>query len=163
MPKLLGEFECKLDAKGRLRVPSQLVRQFEMFGYKEFVLNRGLESCLDFYPQEEWDNISEEVDSLSDYVKKHRDYKRWFYRGASKMVLDGNDRILIPLRLQDYGLLKKDVILIAMKNKIEIWAKEVYDADLPIDPDAYTKLAEEVMGDRLRRGMPNTDSPQGPR
>jgi len=163
MPKLLGEFDCKLDAKGRFRVPAQFVKQFERFGFERFVVNRGIESCLTLYPLAEWDKVSEEVDVLNDFVKKNREFKRIFYGGATEVQIDSNERMLIPKRLLEHAMLEKDIVLSSVNNKIEIWSKELWGEKVKVDPDEYSDMAEDVMGDVPLRGMPNTDGPQGPR
>ena len=75
MPQLLGEYDCKLDAKGRVRMPSPLLKQLGEHEENDpyvFVVNRGIEECLTLYPKEVWDIVSEEVNGLNTYVKKNR-------------------------------------------------------------------------------------------
>lgn len=163
MPKLLGEFDCKLDAKGRFRVPAQFVKQFEHFDFKRFVVNRGIETCLTLYPLAEWDKVSAEVDVLSDFVKKNREFKRMFYGGAIEVQIDSSERMLVPKRLLEYAMLGKDIVLSSVNNKIEIWSKELWDEKVKVDPDKYSDLAEDVMSDIPLRGMANSDGSQGPR
>lgn len=163
MPKLLGEFDCKLDSKGRLRVPSPFIKQFERFGFERFVVNRGIENCLTLYPLTEWDKVSEEVDALNDFVKKNREFKRIFYGGATEIQIDSSERILLPKRLLGHAMLEKDIVLSAVNNKIEIWSQELFDEKTKVDPDEYSNMAEDVMGDMPMKGMPNSDGSQGPR
>jgi len=146
MTNFIGEFDCKLDAKGRLMLPSGLRKQLSPDANESFVVNRGFEQCLVLYPKNDWDRISAEVNQLNQYVKKNRDFIRYFYRGATELSLDGTGRILLPKRLQEYGVLEKEVVLFAYSDRIEIWDKAAYEGLLTDEPEDFAKLAEEVMG-----------------
>lgn len=144
--QLLGEYECKLDPKGRLRLPSGLIGQLGEGRQIRFVINRGFEKCLMLYPEPVWLKISEEINQLNTYNKKNRDFMRYFYRGAQEIELDGADRILLPKRLQEYAGIDKDVILSAYNGRIEIWAQEEYDRMMEEEPTDFSDLAEDVLG-----------------
>ncbi len=146
MANFLGEFDCKLDAKGRLMMPTGLRKQLDPEAQERFVLNRGFEKCLVLYPKNEWQQISAEINKLNQYVKKNREFIRYFYRGATELGLDNNGRILLPKRLTGYGAIAKQVVLFAYSNRIEIWDKNTYDNLLTDEPDDFANLAEEVMG-----------------
>lgn len=152
MTNFLGEFECKADAKGRILLPSGLKKQLSPVAQEKFVINRGFEKCLVLYPMNEWDAISSEINQLNLYVKKNRDFVRYFYRGATELILDSNSRLLFPKRLLEYAGIKKELILFAYSNRIEVWAKEVYESVLTDEPDNFASLAEEVMGKDKERG-----------
>ena len=124
MTQFLGEFECRLDAKGRLMLPSALRKQVSPEAAEKFVVNRGFENCLALYPFNEWQKISAEVNRLNMYVKKNREFARYFYRGATELELDNAGRLLIPKRLLEYAGAEKEIILSAFSNKLEVWAKE---------------------------------------
>ncbi|MGB0882363.1 MAG: division/cell wall cluster transcriptional repressor MraZ [Vicingaceae bacterium] len=146
MTNFIGEFECKLDAKGRLMLPSSLRKQLDPAAEESFVMNRGFEKCLVLYPKNDWKYISEEVNKLNQYVKKNREFIRYFYRGATELGLDGTGRLLFPKRLMEYAGVQKEVVLFAHGNRIEIWDKKAYDNLLTDEPDEFAALAEEVMG-----------------
>lgn len=146
MTNFIGEFDCKLDAKGRLMVPSGLRKQLDPAANESFVVNRGFEPCLVLYPKNDWERISAEVNQLNQYVKKNREFIRYFYRGATELTLDGNGRVLLPRRLQEYGSIEKEVVLFAYSDRIEIWDKDKYENLLTDEPDDFADLAEEVMG-----------------
>ncbi|HFC00548.1 MAG TPA: division/cell wall cluster transcriptional repressor MraZ [Phaeodactylibacter sp.] len=155
MPQLLGEYDCKIDSKGRVRVPSPLLKQLgEMESYA-FVVNRGIEDCLTLYPKSVWDEVSKEVNDLNTYVKKNRAFVRYFFRGATALNTDGSDRILLPKKLLEYAGIEKELVLFAHTNKIEIWAKDKYDNVLEEEPEDFSDLAEEVMG-KVKKGIPPT-------
>lgn len=146
MVSFIGEFECKIDAKGRIMMPSGLRKQLDPAAQERFVLNRGFEKCLVLYPKNEWEGISAEVNKLNQYVKKNREFIRYFYRGASEMGLDGTGRLLLPKRMLEYASVEKEVVLFAYSNRIEVWDKSTYEGLLTDEPDDFATLAEEVMG-----------------
>ena len=146
MTNFIGEFECKLDVKGRLMLPSSLKKQLDPAAQEKFVMNRGFEKCLVLYPKNDWEYISAEVNKLNQYVKKNREFIRYFYRGATELGLDGAGRILFPKRMLEYTGATKEVVLFAYGNRIEVWDKETYSGLLTDEPDEFATLAEEVMG-----------------
>jgi MraZ protein len=146
MTHFLGEFECKLDAKGRLMLPAALRKQVSPEAQDKFVVNRGFENCLALYPYNEWQKISAEVNRLNMYVKKNREFARYFYRGATELELDTAGRLLLPKRLLEYAEVDKDLILSAYANKIEVWSKARFESVLNDEPADFAALAEEVMG-----------------
>jgi MraZ protein len=144
--QLLGEYECKIDAKGRMRMPSGLIAQLGGGEGLTFVINRGFETCLMLYPESVWEKITSEINQLNLYNKKNRDFVRYFYRGAQKVVMDSADRILVSKRLLEYAAAEKDVILSAYNDRIEIWAKQEYEQLLDEEPTDFSDLAEDVLG-----------------
>lgn len=148
MTNFIGEFDCKLDPKGRLMLPSGLRKQLSPEANESFVVNRGFEQCLVLYPKNDWDRISAEVNRLNQYVKKNREFIRYFYRGATELSIDGTGRILLPKRLQEYGEIEKEVVLFAYSDRIEIWNKDKYESLLTDEPEDFANLAEEVMGNK---------------
>lgn len=153
MPQLIGEYDCKIDAKGRMRMPSQLLKQLGGDTAHTFVLNRGFEKCLMIYPTENWDKITKEIDNLNVYDPKQRKFIRYFYRGASKVTTDSSERILFPKRLMEYGSLKKEVVLFAYNDRIEVWDKAAYDNMLDEEPEDFSDLAAEVMAKKGKEEM----------
>jgi MraZ protein len=146
MARFLGEYNCKLDAKGRVLLPAALKKQMPKEAGGEFVINRGFEQCLVMYPRNEWDMISEEINKLNPYVRKNRDFVRYFFRGATELSLDTSGRLLLPKRLLQYANINKELVFFAHTNKIEVWASEIYDGLLSNEPDEFSSLAENVMG-----------------
>lgn len=146
MTNLIGEYECRIDMKGRIMLPSALKRQVSPEAMDKFVINRGFENCLVLYPLNEWKGISEEINRLNLYNRKNRNFARYFYRGATELILDGANRLLLPKTLMEYAKIGKDLILFAYSNRIEVWAKEVYEQTMKDEPEDFAILAEEVMG-----------------
>ncbi len=146
MPQLLGEYDCAIDAKGRMRMPSQLIKQL---GEKEsftFIVNRGFEKNLMLYPKEVWEGITKEVNGLNPYDKQNRDFVRYFYRGATEIDMDSQDRILINKKLTDYAGIDKDIVIFAYNDRMELWAAEEYEKFMGSEPGDFSDLAQKVLG-----------------
>jgi len=151
MSHFLGEFDCKLDAKGRMMIPSSLKKQLPEAEREGLVINRGFEKHLVIYTKKEWDSITEELSKLNSYEKKSRDFIRYFTRGATELSLDSANRILLPKALMEYAGINAEVVLSCVLNKIEVWAKDAYDSQLDNEPENFANLAEEVMGNTGKR------------
>jgi MraZ protein len=146
MTYLLGEFDCKVDSKGRFMLPSGLKKQLSEGDQERFVINRGFEKNLTLYPQSEWQKISREVNSLNLYNKKNREFVRYFFRGASEITLDAASRLLLPKSLLDYAGIDKEIVLFAYGQRVEIWSRDVYESMMNNEPEDFSSLAEDVMG-----------------
>lgn len=142
----IGEFDCKLDVKGRVVIPAGLKKQLPKDALGKMVLNRGFEKCLTFYTRKEWDRELEGLGHLNHFNKKHRMFIRQFSNGATEINTDKASRILIPKKLIDYAQIDGDAVFYAYGNKIEIWSKKLYDEMMQIDADDFSDLAEDVMG-----------------
>lgn len=152
MAHFLGEFECKLDAKGRMMIPVGLKKQLPEAESEGLVINRGFEKHLVIYTRKEWDKIVEDLSKLNQYEKKTREFIRYFTRGASELSLDSSGRVLLPKSLLEYAGISADVVLACQFNKIEVWAQDAYDTQLDDEPENFANLAEEVMGGKGKRG-----------
>lgn len=144
--QLLGEYDVRLDPKGRFRLPSGMLSQLGDWQKGKFIINRGFEKCLVLYPEPVWEQISDEVEQLNLYNKQNRDFARYFFRGAQEVTLDTADRILLPKRLAEYAGIDKDIILTGYGKRIEIWALEEYERMLSEEPPDFSELANEVLG-----------------
>ena len=147
MTNLIGEYECRVDAKGRLLVPAGLRKQFSPEAEGRLFVKRGIEKCLELYQKHDWESVSEKVSSLNQFVKKNRVFARKFISGATQLELDTVGRINLPNGLLDYAGVEKELVLFAYGNKIEIWDKAAYDAELGMSDNDFAGLAEEVMGE----------------
>ena len=152
MSNFLGEFDCKLDDRNRLMIPANLLKQLSGAEDDGVVINRGFEKCLVLYTKKEWDKIVDELSKLNPYEKKTREFIRYFTRGASHLKLDKSTRVVLATTLMDYAGIKKDVVISCQVSRIEIWAQEDYDTEMIIEPEDFSDLAEQVMGNKARRG-----------
>ncbi len=151
MSHFLGEFECKLDAKGRMMIPAGLKRQLPEAEREGLVINRGFEKHLVIYTRKEWDKIVDDLSKLNQYEKRTREFIRYFTRGASELALDAANRVLLPKALLEYAGISADVVLACQFNKIEVWDQKAYDAQMDNAPENFANLAEDVMGGIGRR------------
>lgn len=146
MRPIFGEFECKIDSKGRFVLPSGLKKQLPEAEQKDFVINRGLDECLVLYPLAVWERELQRIHSRNQYIEKNRAFARKFMNGATPLELDGSSRVLVPKRLMGYASLEKEIVLVASFDRIEIWGKEAYEKWLESDKWDMEELSEEVMG-----------------
>jgi MraZ protein len=151
-PLYIGEFECKLDEKGRVVVPAGLKRQLPKDAVGKLVLNRGFEKCLTLYTRKDWNEELNNLSSLNHFNKKHRMFIRQFSNGATEVNLDTASRILIPKKLSEYAEIQNEAVFYAYGNRIEIWSKANYDLMMDIDADDFANLAEDVMGNTDEKG-----------
>lgn len=146
MTSLIGEFDCKVDAKGRFMFPMNLRKQLEEVFEKGFVINRNLhQKCLVLYPMSEWNKLNKKLSKLNRLIKANDVFVRKFTGGATAAEADNTGRVLLPKALVDYADIKTDIKVLGSNNVIEIWDKKLYELFLKQDVD-IEKLAEDVLG-----------------
>jgi len=144
---LIGTYECKVDVKGRVLIPSAFKKQLASVIKKGFVLKRAVfQSCLELYPISQWEDLIARVNSLNRFKKKNNDFIRRFTAGVKFIELDNNGRLLIPKDLIEFSNIKRDIVLSSSVNIIEIWDKQSYESAIVDSRDDFAQLAEEVMG-----------------
>jgi len=147
MINLIGTYECKADAKGRVMLSSAFKKQLSPVLQEGFVLKRAVfQPCLELYPMKEWNLMMEKVGKLNKFKKKNNDFIRRFTAGVKLIELDASGRILIPKDLCDFAGIQKQVVMSSSINIIEIWDKENYEKAINEAADDFADLAEEVMG-----------------
>lgn len=147
MTHLIGTYECKADAKGRLMFSSALKKQLLPVVYDGFVIKRAVfQSCLELYPMQEWNLMMERINKLNRFVKKNNDFIRRFTAGVKVVELDVSGRLLIPKDLCQFAGIEKQVVLSSAVNIIEIWDKGRYEKAIDDAAVDFAELAEEVMG-----------------
>lgn len=149
MVNLIGTYECKADAKGRLMFSSAFKKQLSDVLQNGFVVKRAVfQPCLELYPMEEWNLMMEKINTLNRFKKKNNDFIRRFTAGVKFVELDVAGRVLIPKDLSEFAGIKKQVVMSSSVNIIEIWDKEKYEKAIDDAADDFADLAEEVMGNR---------------
>jgi MraZ protein len=144
---LIGTYECKADAKGRLMFSSAFKKQLSSVLQDGFVVKRGVfQQCLELYPMKEWDLMMEKINKLNRFVKKNNDFIRRFTAGVKVVELDASGRVLIPKDLCDFAGIQKQVVMASSVNIIEIWDKDKYEKAIDAAAVDFADLAEEVMG-----------------
>lgn len=147
MVNLIGTYECKVDAKGRLMLPSALKKQLTPVLQDGFVLKRSVfQPCLELYPMEEWNAMMKKINGLNRFKKKNNDFIRRFTAGVKTVEVDANGRLLIPKDLFGFAEMDKEIVLSSAINIIEIWDKNKYENTIDASADDFADLAEEVMG-----------------
>jgi len=146
MTGFLGEFEATVDAKGRFLLPVGFKKQMADDEPMRFVINRGFEKCLSLYPIKNWEPLYEDINKLSDFDPKAREFKRMFLNGATIVEPDSAGRILVPPNLKQHAELEKDLVLMATGNKLEIWDSKNYKKFFDsYSPETFSNLAKDVM------------------
>ena len=120
----MGEYSHSLDAKGRLIMPAKLRQDIG----DKFILTKGLDGCLFAFSQEEWLNFEEKLKSLPLSDKNARNFVRFFLSGATECEIDKQGRFLIPTNLRETASLQKEVVIIGVGTRIEIWDKEKWNS-----------------------------------
>ena len=120
---LIGEYEHSLDVKGRLIMPAKLRADIG----EKFIISKGLDGCLFVFSQEEWSNFEAKLKELPLTNKNARDFVRFFLSGATDCELDKQGRFLIVNNLRAYAEIEKEVIIIGVGTRLEIWNKEKWD------------------------------------
>ena len=145
MAFLIGEYECTLDTKQRIRVPAGLIGQLTGDDTGKFVVTRGIDPCLYLYPQSEFYTEMDKVNLIQENSEEDRDYKNMFYSGTSILNIDSAERILIPkLHLHHAGIVK-DIIMVCQKNKVVVWSMELFkEKYLKMTPNQFQQLSEKV-------------------
>jgi len=144
----IGTYECKIDVKGRILIPSALKKQITISSENGFVIKRGLfNNCLELYPFDQWKFVMNKIDQLNRFNKKNIDFIRRFTAGVKMVDIDTNGRLLIPKDLIKHACIRKDIVLSAAVNILEIWDKNLYEEIIDEAKVDFSSLAEEVMGD----------------
>ena len=135
---LIGEYEHSLDAKGRLIMPAKLREDIG----ESFIVTKGLDGCLFAFSKTEWSNFESKLKALPLSNKNARDFSRFFFAGAIECEIDKQGRFLISSNLRDFAGLEKDVVIIGMTSRLEIWSKE-----------KWIKCDENISADEIAENM----------
>ena len=145
----IGEYAYSLDSKGRVNVPAKFRQSLSEDNENTFVITRGVDPCIWVYPLSHWKEIESNLRNLSSISKIHRTFVRNTARYASPSTYDKQGRITLTPSLIEYADLDKDVLIIGMINKMEIWNPDRLDEtdqqNMEIDPAAYDDLADKII------------------
>lgn len=146
MNTLIGSYECKVDTKGRLMLPSSLKKQMLPILEEGFVLKRSVfQPCLELYPMSQWNLLMQKMNGLNRFNKKNNDFIRKFSAGVKMIEVDANGRLLIPKDLISFASIDKEIVVSSAINIVEIWDKDKYESVVSESED-FADLAEDVMG-----------------
>lgn len=145
MLSFTGQYDVKVDAKSRLKLPVDLLRQIPEETNTKYIINKGLDDCLRLYPIEQWNAITQEMNkNLSWFKEEERKFLRYFYQSAVQVELDSSDRILIPKRLAETYGIKDEVVVLAYGEAIEIWNSAKYYGSVAEEPENFSQMADNI-------------------
>lgn len=142
---LSGEYECKLDPKGRLVLPAKVKANLPEASGNQLVLVRGFEPCLVLYPRSAWGVIHGKVMALDEFNEEYRQFQRNFFRGMTEVDLDSISRFMLPRTMLRYAGIEREAIIVGLGNRCEIWDPARYDDFLIKDQQRFSKLAQKFL------------------
>jgi len=137
----LGEFQHSLDEKGRAILPSKFRKALA----DGVVITVGMEKCLFIIPKTEWPQWEDKIRALSLAKRDARKFSRFFFAGASEESITKQGRISIPNGLREYAGLNKDIVIIGVSNRLEVWDKDSWKAYQKEAEGSYSDIAEELL------------------
>ena len=145
----IGEYSYSLDTKGRVNVPAKFRQSLSKDNESTFVITRGMDCCIYVYPLSQWKKIEDSLREISSLSKIHRTFVRSTARYASSSTYDKQGRITLTPSLIEYAKIKKEVLIIGMVNKMEIWnpkqLEETEEQSIAINQTEYDELAEKII------------------
>ncbi|VWL85432.1 division/cell wall cluster transcriptional repressor MraZ [Oceanivirga miroungae] len=139
-----GKYECKMDSKGRIIIPSKFREELTK-NNNSFVITRSLDNAIDIFPYEAWEKYDEKISRLSDFNPKQRAVKRFLTHDATSVECDAQGRINIPKTLIEHANLKKNILVAGYGDRIQIWDKETYDEILLKDLEIMNDLELDIL------------------
>ena len=137
---LMGEYHNNLDLKGRVVIPSKLRESLGSL----VILTRGLDNSLFLFSKEEWNLLTEKLKTLSFTDMESRNFLRFFYSSAITLELDKQGRILIPNYLKEFANLSKEVVLIGVLNRLEIWSLDNWNNFINKNFDSLSQISNSL-------------------
>jgi len=140
-----GEYEHTIDKKGRLIIPSRFRESFKEYDISKLYITRGLDKCLFIFTENEWKTQESKFKAISFTKSEARKFNRLYFSGAAQIECDRQGRILIPKYLKDFAGIKKDVMLIGVSNRMEVWSKDIWQAYYNSSKESFEEIAEKLM------------------
>ncbi len=139
-----GEFTHTLDAKDRLIVPAKFREAVQANFVESFFITRGLDGCLFMFTEDEWHAQEARFKALSFTHREARQFNRLFFSGAAQLTCDKQGRILLPQYLKQYASIDRDVVIVGVSNRVEIWALDRWTAFYDEHLDSFEEIAERL-------------------
>jgi len=140
-----GEYIHSIDRKGRLILPSKFREVAKANFIEKFFVTRGLDKCLFMFTEEEWRSQETKFKSISFTKIQARTFNRLYFSGAVEVLPDRQGRILLPQYLKDFAEIKKDVVIVGVSNRIEIWSKDKWQEFYGGSRQSFEEIAEKLM------------------
>jgi MraZ protein len=140
-----GEFYHQLDRKGRLVLPSKIRETARSNFIDKFFITRGLDKCLFLFSEDEWKSQEQKFKSMPFTKSEARKFNRLYFSGAAEISYDKQGRVLIPQYLKDFADIKRDVVVIGVSNRIEIWSKDIWQEFYSVSRDSFEQISEKLI------------------
>jgi MraZ protein len=140
-----GEFDHTIDRKGRLIVPAKFRQALKEQDVKSLFLTRGLDGCLFLFPESEWRAAESRFKQIPFTKSEGRKFNRLFFSGATEVTVDRLGRLLVPRTLKEFAQIKQDVVIVGVSTRMEIWAKEKWQAFYESSRQSFEEVAERVI------------------
>lgn len=139
-----GEYLHSIDRKGRLILPSKFREVAKSNFIEKFFVTRGLDKCLFMFSEEEWRTQESKFKSISFTKQQARTFNRIYFSGAAEVIPDRQGRILIPQYLKNFAQIQRDVVMVGVSNRIEIWSKEKWQKFYENWQSSFEEIAEKL-------------------
>jgi len=140
-----GEYEHTIDRKGRLIIPAKFRQALKEHEVKALFLTRGLDGCLFLFPEAEWRVAEGRFKQIPFTKGEGRKFNRLFFSGAAEVTVDRLGRLLLPRTLKEFAQIKQDVVIVGVSTRMEVWAKEKWQAFYEGSRASFEEIAERVM------------------
>ncbi len=140
-----GTYTYSIDSKGRIAIPAKLRKHFKPDASDSVIVLQGTSPCIEIYPLDQWQTIEERLNQLNQFNPQDSRFTRMFLRNVEELTLDAQSRILLPQNLIKYAKIEKEVLILGILKKIEIWNPKIFDDYLNETPDTYEEMAAKVM------------------
>lgn len=140
-----GEHEHTIDKKGRIIIPSKFRDFLKEYDIKRCYITRGLDKCLFLFTEDEWKDQESKFKSVSFTKSEARKFNRLYFSGAVQVECDAQGRILLPKYLKDFAEIKRDIMIIGVSNRIEVWGKEKWHEYYESSKGSFEEIAEKLM------------------
>jgi len=140
-----GEYQHSIDRKGRLIFPAKFREAAKANFIEKFFITRGLDKCLFMFSEDEWKTQEQKFKTMPFTKQEVRRFNRLYFSGAVEVILDKQGRILLPQYLKEFAGIKRDVVVIGVSNRIEIWSKDIWNEFYGTYRDAFEEIAEKII------------------
>lgn len=140
-----GEYQHSIDRKGRLILPAKFREVAKANFIEKLFVTRGLDKCLFMFSEEEWRTQENRFKTIPFTKQQSRTFNRLYFSGATEVIPDRQGRILLPQYLKDFAEIKKDVVIVGVSNRIEIWAKNKWEEFYGNSRSSFEEIAEKLM------------------
>jgi len=140
-----GEYKHAIDRKGRLILPAKFREAAKINFIEKFFITRGLDKCLFMFSEEEWRSQEQKFKAMPFTKKESRTFNRLYFSGAVEILPDRQGRILLPQYLKEFAGIKRDVMIVGVSNRVEIWSSEQWEQFYGNSKQSFEEISEKLM------------------